>query len=145
MEYREYPTSSNVERIAFYPSIGALAGADDVLLDVLTIRFKNGQTYAYWNVSPPQWEQLRDHAGSIGALVQSTIVAPTRKGEYEMRKLDAEWLGTNNVDAAVQEAERAAADGGTLAHAVDDPAASIQTHPDAVLKAPARRRLHPRR
>lgn len=155
MEFREYPTSSNVERIAFYPSVRGLDRAQEGDVDVLTIRFKKGETWAYSTVSPQQWEQLRDCQGSIGSLVHKAIVAPARIGEYQQRKLAGEWLGEENGDAADQEAERDAADGRLgritkLAAAIDDGTilqddASVQTLSDAVLKRPAGRRINPRR
>lgn len=139
MEYRDYPNSSNVERIAWYPSVRAfddpaMAAIWRHELNVLTIRFRSGQTYAYWNVAPQQWEQLRDHEGSIGSLVQQTIVEPARRGEYRIHKLEAETLGARNSDAARQEYEREQADykeakARELADQTVEAVPSVQTQP----------------
>lgn len=142
MEYRDYPNSSNVDRIAFYMGIEALVGPEPV--DVLTVRFRSGQAYAYWNVSPPQWEQLRDCEGSIGSLIHKAIVLPAGRGEYISRKLEGPTLGAVNPSAARQEAERAEADQIDAEQGELAPT-SVLTPPSAIpAKAPRRRVSRPR-
>ena len=149
MEYRDYPNSSNVDRIAWYPSIEDFAAADhEDGVDVLTITFTSSpRPYAYWPVSPQQWEQLRDiEAGrSIGSLVQKAIVAPARRGEYMMEKLHGLTLGSESDGAALQELDRLNADadrlGLTPTETPSEAADSVQTQPATPSKRPARRRI----
>lgn len=147
MEYRDYPNSTNVSRIAWYPSVEAFNDITDAdaLVDVLTIRFRNGACWAYWPVAPQQWEQLRDLEGSIGSLVHKAIVLPARRQEYSSRLLPGADLGEINVSAAQQELDRQNADADRFALSPGEtppaPADSVQTQPAANPPRPARRRI----
>lgn len=162
MEYRDYPNSSNVDRIAWYPSIEDFGPAvddrpgADASVDVLTVRFKGRSStrpYAYWSVAPQQWEQLRDCQGSIGTLIQKAIIIPTRRGEYSLAKLAGESLGEESDGAAQQEYQRDQADQkarggaqivdgeGNAAEIDPEAADSIQTQPVTPSTRPARRRI----
>lgn len=54
-------TSSNIEAIGY-----------DVGSETLSVEFKNGSTYQYFDVPERVFEELRD-AGSVGAYLSSNI------------------------------------------------------------------------